>query len=133
MHNLKHSSGSIHSILRAIARDCNGARIEIYEGPQPKDGDAPARGKFLGAPRFADPAFHPASNLQIIAFPIVDDANAAAAGTPNYFRVVGTDGDVIFDGSVGPEGSDSDMMFDLTEFQASGRIRINTFTYSMSK
>ena len=132
-HNVKHSSALIHSVLDHIGSRCNSARIEIYDGKQPVDGDAPVNGKLLGAPQFASPAFHKAQGLAILAFPIKDDANGDASGTPGFFRVVAGDGSTVFDGTVGGIGDGCDMEFDTTEFQKSGRIRIETFTYRLRK
>lgn len=99
---------SMLSALNTAANAGSGAAtIEVRSGSQPANADAADVGTVLATFTCADPGFEtPASGVMDL------DANpdltttASATGTASWARMKDSDGNVIFDGSVGTSGAD---------------------------
>ena len=81
--------------------------IEIRSGTQPANADTAATGTLLAEFTLTDPAFEtPASgSMDIDATPDLT-TTAVATGTATWARVLDSDDNVVFDGSVGTSGTD---------------------------
>lgn len=81
--------------------------IKIYTGSQPATADTAESGTLLVTFTLADPAFSGASGgvKDLDADPDLS-ANAAATGTAGWARCEDSDGNNVFDGSVGTSGTD---------------------------
>lgn len=81
--------------------------IEYRTGPQPATADTAASGTLLVTFTLADPAFTPAAGgvKDLDADPDIT-ATAVATGTVGWARCKDSNGNTIFDGSVGTSGTD---------------------------
>lgn len=81
--------------------------IQIRSGTQPANADTAATGTLLATFTLADPAFDAASagSVAIDADPDLT-TTAVATGTASWARVLDSDGNTVFDGSVGTSGTD---------------------------
>lgn len=101
-----------NSMLSAINTAMNAGAgpgtIEIRSGSQPANADAADVGTVLVTFTCADPAFEtPASGvMDLDANPDLSDSSADATGTATWARCRDSDGNVVFDGSVGTSGTD---------------------------
>lgn len=88
----------------AIAAQCDGGSVRVYEGTQPSSGDTPLpRGsKLLAIGTFGTPAFQPASGGVARANAVAPDKDAKATGSPKWFRLFRADGKPVYDGDVTP-------------------------------
>ncbi len=134
-HNVVHSYASINAMLNALATRLNSGKIRLYTGSQPANGDTALSGQTLCAElTFGATAFPAAVNGVLTANAITDDSSADATATPTWARILQSDGSTVeFDCTVGATGSNCDIEFDVVAFVATGRIKITSFTYSMSR
>jgi hypothetical protein len=81
--------------------------IKIYSGTQPANGDTAEAGTLLATFTLADPAFSAATGgvKDLDADPDLT-VNAAATGTAGWARCEDSNGNNVFDGSVGTTGAD---------------------------
>jgi hypothetical protein len=85
--------------------------IEIRSGSQPANADTGATGTLLATFTCADPAFDAAVNTSGVTSVAIDaepdlSVAAVASGTASWARVKDSDGNVVFDGTVGTSGTD---------------------------
>lgn len=83
------------------------ATIEIRTGSQPATANTAASGSLLATITCADPAFEAASSgaIDLDANPDLS-AVASGTGTAGWARMLDSNGNAIFDGSVGTSGTD---------------------------
>lgn len=109
MHEVKVSVAAANLKAEAFARAMAGGQVGLYMGPKPATADASLGSAVLLARGvFGEPAFAAASKGMVVAN-ITSDASARAAGKPNFYRLLSKAGVPMGDGTVGPEGSGSDM------------------------
>lgn len=78
----------------------------------------------------SDPAFGNASGPTATANAIGDGTVAAGGGTPDNFRVLDSDDNVIFSGSVGLAESGADLEFDSVTWAEGGTVSIGSGSYT---
>lgn len=103
------------------------ATIKIYTGTQPATANTAASGTLLATLTCADPAFEAAA-AGVVALDADPDltTTAVAAGTAGWARVADSDGNTIFDGSVGT--SATDFIINATAITVGQTINLTTGT-----
>lgn len=100
--------------------------LKVYTGAQPATPATAATGTLLATLTFSDPAFGAASAGTAVAAAISDDLAVDATGTAGWFRIEDSDGNALFDGSVGLTGSGADLEFDAVGWVAGGIVSITS-------
>jgi hypothetical protein len=102
-----------NSMLTAINTAANAgsgaAKLRIYDGTKATNADTAVGAQVLLAEiTLADPAFETASGgtMDIDANPDVSDTSANATGTATWARLVDSDNNAVYDGTVGTSGTD---------------------------
>jgi len=107
------------------------ASLRIYTGAQPADADDPATGTLLVSINLPNPAFGAAANGQAALAGVPLSANAVAAGTAGWFRIVARDGSTVLDGNVTQTGGGGDLELDNTNIASGQQVTINSLTVSI--
>lgn len=102
--------GAANAAADAIAALLDGGYMAIYEGAQPSSADIqlPRGTKLLATLQFGTPAFKPAQDGAAHANVMLPDKDAAATGTPKWFRLYRADEETaVYDGDItpGPSGA----------------------------
>ena len=101
-HNVQLAEATANAIADAVAAQCDGGTIKVYDGAQPATADtAITTQTLLATCAFANPAFLAAVAGVATAHAITQDAAADASGTAAWFRVLDASAGVVFDGTVG--------------------------------
>lgn len=111
-HNVTLASAGRNAIADAVAALCDGGVLRIYDGVQPAGPDtAVTTQTLLATCTFANPAFVAAVAGVATAHAIGADASADATGTAAWFRILGSGGGAVLDGTVGVgSGFDCDVV-----------------------
>lgn len=102
--------------------------IEIRTGAAPATANDADSGTLLATLTFSDPAFGAASSGVATASSITQDSSADATGTAGHFRVKDSNGNVVFQGSVGTSGAVMNLV--TTSITAGQPVQITSFTYA---
>ena len=106
------------------------ATVQIRTGSGPADPDSAADGTLLVTITLNDPAFGAAANgVATLDNTPEPEGTAVASGTAGYFRVLDSDSNHIYQGTVG-EGS-GDISLDNTDIATSQVVRITSLTLTM--
>lgn len=101
--------------------------LVIYTGTQP-DPDIAATGTLLATLTFSDPAFGAADTDGIAtANSITADSSADATGTAGYFRVLDSDSNVVYSGTVGTSGEDLNL--NTVSIVAGAQVSVTSLTF----
>jgi len=100
------STNSRNAAADAIAALANGGTIEIYSGSQPATANTAPSGTLLVTVPLASTAFDVAVNGVASLKNAPLSGTGTAAGTAGWFRVKGSGGAAVFDGSAGTSGTD---------------------------
>lgn len=101
-HNLALAAATANAIADAVAAQCDGGTVKIYDGAQPATaGTAVSTQTLLATCTFGSPAFAAAAAGVATAHAITQDASADASGTAAWFRVLDSAGETVMDGTVG--------------------------------
>lgn len=102
-----------NAMLTAINTAANAgsgaAKLRIYDGTKAANADTAVGAQVLLAEiTLADPAFETASGgaMDIDANPDVSDTSANATGTASWARLVDSDNNAVYDGTVATSGAD---------------------------
>ena len=93
-------------ITAAIDAGAGAGIIYLYNGVRPATGAAITTEVLVAELVFSDPSFPASSDGSITANAITSDASADTTATATWFRVVDSDLNFIFDGSIGLSNSD---------------------------
>lgn len=120
-------------VVDLIDAGSGAGKLRIYDGTQPADPDTAVGAQTLLAElTFGDPAFGAAADAnpggRATANAITGDTSANADGTASWFRVVDSDGNAIFDGTVGTSGTD--LVLATTSIVAAVAINVTSLTYT---
>jgi len=128
--NFRQASASVNAAANAVTALLDGGRVQLFDGMQPTSPDLPpsARTQMLAELELGRPAFYAADQGEALAFPI-ETARARATGSATWFRAIRADGRAVFDGSVGLEGSDADLVLGNTWIPLGSEVAIAQFVY----
>jgi hypothetical protein len=117
----------------AVVDQADTGYIRIYDGSKPANADTAVGAQTLLAElRFGATAFGAAANGVATANAITADSAANATGTATWFRVLASNGTTaLWDGEVGPSGSDLNLS--TTSIVANAEVSISALTYTQSK
>lgn len=130
-------SAALRSLIADLVVDqidagAGAGKVRIYDGTPPAGPDTAVSGQTLLAEiTLNDPAFGAASSgvATVDSDPALEDASADATGTASWFRVLDSDNNAIFDGTVGTSGAD--MIVASTSFVATQPVEITSWTVTM--
>lgn len=126
------ASAAADAVLDLVDSGAGAGTLRIYSGTAPANADAALSGNTLLAQlTLSDPAFGAASNGVATANAITQDSSADATGTATFFRVLDSDGTVIFQGEVGTSGSDLNLV--TTSITAGQPVSVSSLTYTQNK
>lgn len=126
------ASAAADAVVDRIDAGSGAGKLRIYDGTQAATADTAIGAQTLLAElTFGDPAFGNAANGVATANAITSDSSANATGTATWFRVLDSDNNVIFDGSVGT--SSADLILNTTSIVAGAAVSVSSLTYTQSK
>lgn len=99
----------LSAINTAVNAGAGAGKLRIYDGSKPANADTAVGAQVLLAEiTLADPAFAAPSGgtMDIDADPDVSDASANATGTASWARIVDSDNNAVYDGTVATSGAD---------------------------
>lgn len=101
-------NAALDAIVDLVDAGAGAGTLEVRTGSQPANANTAATGTVLVTFTLADPAFAAAASgaVDIDADPDVVDSSADNTGTAGWARVYDSNGNAIFDGSVGTSGTD---------------------------
>lgn len=103
--------------------------IKVYSGSQPTTANDAATGTLLATFTLGDPAFGSAAAgvASLLGVPL--SATAVATGTAGWFRAADSDGNTVFDGSVGTSGAQLNL--NSLSITSGGTVQITSGTATM--
>jgi hypothetical protein len=126
------ASAAAAAILALIDAGVGPGTVEIRSGAKPANVETADSGTLLVEVTFDDPAFAAPVN-GVAAAGTITGANAVAGGTAGHYRVKDSDGNAVFDGTVGVAGSGADMELITTTIVAGQPVEITSFTFTQPK
>lgn len=128
------SNAAVNAEADAFARLLDGGYRRIYSGTKPATANTALSGNTLLAElRFANPCAPPAVN-GVVTFTINPDSAANNDGTGTFYRDFQSDGTtVVVDGTVGVNGSDSNLELNTTTFVTGQQVAISSATHTVAK
>ena len=124
-------NAACNALVDLIDAGAGAGTIQIRTGSQPAGPDTGATGTLLGTLTFSDPAFGNASSGVATADTITSDTSADATGTAGYFRILDSNSNAIFDGSITATGGGGDLTLNSVSIIASGTIAISAMTVTV--
>ncbi len=126
------ASAAADAVVDRVDQGSGPGKLRIYDGTQAATADTAIGAQVLLAElTFSDPAFGAASNGVATASAITADSSANATGTASWFRVVDSDNNAIWDGTVGTSGADLNL--NTTSIVSGAEVAVSAFTYTQSK
>lgn len=117
-----------NAVVAQIDLDAGPAQIQLRTGVSP-GADNAATGTLLAQLAFNDPAFAAAiAGVATMDNTPVLSTLGVAAGNAGYFRLTDNSGDVIFDGTVGLNGSGEDLEMNTVAVSVGLIVEINAGT-----
>jgi len=102
-----------------------GGTIKIYNGTRPATGGSATT--LLAELTFASTSFGAPSSGRITANTISPDTDANATGTASWFRIAGSNGAFVADGTAGLTGSGADLELNSVSIGAGQRVEVTSF------
>lgn len=122
-------TASRNAAADAIGALANGGTIEVRSGSQPASASDAATGTLLATFTLSGTAFGaPSAGVKTLAGTPLS-ATAAATGTAGWFRVKGSGGSTVLDGSVGTSGAELNLS--TTTITSSDSVQITSGTLTM--
>jgi hypothetical protein len=129
--NTRVSRAVLNAQADALALMLDGGSLCIYDGVQPVDADEEVSSQtMLAELGFGSPAFKPAVDGELVSNPMTPDKDAAATGTPSWFRCYSSDGSAILDGSAGTSGCNLNLSTE--KIQQHGLVSLEGFVHKVS-
>lgn len=100
--------------------------LRIYDGTRPATGGAATT--LLAELTLSDPAAPAAAAGVLTLSAITQDSSANATGTATWFRIVDSDANAVFDGSVTATGGGGDLQLVTTSITATQPVQVSSFT-----
>lgn len=126
------ASAAADAVVDRIDAGSGAGKLRIYDGTQAATADTAIGAQVLLAElTFGDPAFGNASNGVATANAITADTSANATGTASWFRVVDSDNNVVFDGTVGT--GTHDLVLNTVSIVSGAEVSVSALTYTQSK
>jgi hypothetical protein len=100
--------------------------LRIYDGSRPATGGAATT--LLAELTLSDPAAPAAAAGVLTLSAITQDSSANATGTATWFRIVDSDANAVFDGSVTATGGGGDLQLVTTSITATQPVQVSSFT-----
>ena len=126
------ATAAANAVVDLVDAGSGAGKLRIYDGTQAATADTAIGAQVLLAElTFSDPAFGNASNGVATANAITADSSANATGTASWFRVVDSDDNAIFDGTVGT--GTHDLVLNTTSIVSGAEVSCSAFTYTQSK
>ena len=100
--------------------------LRIYDGTRPATGGTATT--LLAELTLSDPAAPSASGGVLTLSAITQDSSANATGTATWFRIVDSDSNAVFDGSVTASGGGGDLQLVTTSITATQPVQVSSFT-----
>ena len=131
--NLKLSNDAANACADALSDLLDNGYIRIYDGAQPATADTAITTQVLLAELRFSATASPAAVGGVITFSaITKDSSANATGTATWFRLFSSDGSsVVFDGTVGPSGSDINLS--SVAISAGAEVSIGSWSHTVVK
>lgn len=131
------SDAARNAAVDAVTALANGGTIRIYSGTKPTNGQTAVGAQVLLAEvgPLPSPAYDAAvagvANLD--ADPDLTDAAANATGTATWYRVVGSGGTAVWDGTCGETGSGEGLILSDTDVVTGGAVTIESGTFTANQ
>ena len=119
-----------NAIVDLLDAGAGAGTLEIRTGSAP-DPDVAATGTLLGTVTYQDPAFGNADTDGIATAntPLTDDTSADATGIAGYFRAEDSDGNCVFQGTVGTSGADLNL--NPVSIEPGDNIEVSSQTFTV--
>ena len=101
-------------------------KLRIYDGVRPATGGAATN--LLAELTLSDPAAPAAAAGVLTLSAITQDASADASGDATWFRILDSDNNIVFDGSVTASGGGGDLQLVTVSITAGQPVQISSFT-----
>jgi hypothetical protein len=111
------------AIRNRVDLGASSGKLRIYSGSQPASAETAPSGTLLVEIPLPDPSFGAASN-GVITLNDPGSVNVSSSGTAGWFRVLDSDNNTVFDGSVGTSGAD--LIVATTTFTAGVAVDIQS-------
>lgn len=126
--NTKIAAATANAEAAAAGVLANGGKLQIYDGTQPATADTAVTSQVkLAELTLAGTAFGSPS-AGVITAAAITASTVIASGTPAWFRVVGSGGATVWDGSAGTSGTD--LVLNASPLVASAGISVSSLTYT---
>lgn len=126
------ASAAADAVVDLVDAGAGAGKLRIYDGTQAATADTAIGAQVLLAElTMSDPAFGAASNGVATASAITADSSANATGTASWFRVVDSNNNAVFDGTVGTSGADLNL--NTVSIVSGAEVSVTAFTYTQSK
>lgn len=102
--------------------------VRVYTGTQPASANNAASGTLLVTFTLSDPAFGAAASGSASGASMPKSATAAATGTAGWARVVDSNGNAVYDGSVATSGGD--FTIDNTSITSGQTVNLTALSFS---
>jgi hypothetical protein len=126
--NFQLSNVGVNTEINALAALLNGGWLDLYDGPQPVSADLPPSKDchLLASLRFADPAFSPAVEGVVAAYPMEKESSAKKSGFALWYRLTQADHEtVVADGSVGT--TDANLVLNVAQILERAEVMLDRF------
>jgi hypothetical protein len=129
-------NAACNAIVDLIDAGAAAGTIDIRTGSKPADPNDAATGTLLATVPFNDPAFGNSGATVVGQADLagtlpLEDASPDASGTAGWFRAKDSNGNAIFDGTVGTSGSGADMIVNTTTVTAGVPFRITSGSFTI--
>lgn len=126
------ANAALDAIRALIDAGAGAGTVKVYNGTIPTNA-ATAIGSqtLLGTLTFSDPSAASAASRTLTFSAITQDSSADATGTATWARIADSDGNTIFDASIG-SGSGVVLQFNTTSIVIYGPVAITAFTLSFA-
>jgi hypothetical protein len=129
-------NAACNGIVDLVDGGATNGEIEIRTGSKPADPNDAATGTLLATVPCNDPAFGNSGasvvgQADLAGTLPLEDPTPVASGTAGWFRAMDSNGNAVFDGTVGVSGSGADMIVNTTTVTAGVPFRITSGSFTI--